>query len=171
MSKAQSGMVSLERMTRERFHELYRDFIFDPCMFMDISLCEKCNARGYDKTEVDARFDKHAGDDSCLPFAVMLKGKIIGEVVIKHIDREKKQCELGIHLQNDAVKGKGYGTEAERLAIAYAINELSMERILADSIIKNTRSQHILEKLGFRQTGESNGFKQYELRKTDLKQE
>ena len=50
-----------------------------------------------------------------------------------------------IHLQNDAVKNKGYGTQAERLAIAYAFDALGVDHILADSVEKNRRSQHVLE--------------------------
>lgn len=39
--------------------------------------------------------------------------------------------------------------------------------IFAESLVKNARSQHILEKLGFRYLGEEEGFKQYRLEKKD----
>ena len=42
-----------------------------------------------------------------------------------------------------------------------------MEHIFAESLVKNARSQHILEKLGFRYLGEEEGFKQYRLEKKD----
>ncbi|MBQ5868939.1 MAG: GNAT family N-acetyltransferase, partial [Lachnospiraceae bacterium] len=50
---------------------------------------------------------------------------------------------------NDKFKGKGYGTKAEQLAIAYAFDELKMKKVNADVIHKNKRSQHVLEKVGF----------------------
>ncbi|MBQ2178045.1 MAG: GNAT family N-acetyltransferase, partial [Oscillospiraceae bacterium] len=56
---------------------------------------------------------------------------------------------------------------AERLAIRYAFDELGMERILANCIEKNTRSQHVLEKLGFALLGEEEGFKKYRLERKE----
>ena len=56
---------------------------------------------------------------------------------------------MSIHLQNDAVKNKGYGTSAEKLALEYSVKVLGMKTVLADALIKNKRSQHVLEKVGF----------------------
>lgn len=44
-------------------------------------------------------------------------------------------------MQNDAVKDKGYGTQAERLAVKYAFDQLGMVAVNADTVLKNTRSQ------------------------------
>ena len=52
------------------------------------------------------------------------------------------------YLQNDSVKGRGYGTAAERLALKYAFDTLGMDAVNADTVIKNTRSQHVLEEKG-----------------------
>lgn len=52
-----------------------------------------------------------------------LGGSPIGEVQLKEINHEQNECTLSIHMQNDEVKGKGYGTEAERLAIQYAFED------------------------------------------------
>lgn len=92
---------------------------------------------------------------------MLLASDVIGELSLKHIDFEKKECELSIHLQNDAVKNKGYGSAAERLALVYAFENLGMESVLADSVLKNTRSQHVLEKVGFVQIGADDTFKYY----------
>ena len=75
---------------------------------------------------------------------------------------------MGIHLQNDAVKGKGYGTQAERLILQYAFEELGMVAVNADAALKNTRSQHVLEKVGFRYTHEDDTFKYYRCERVDL---
>ena len=66
-------------------------------------------------------------------------------------------------MQNDAVKGKDYGTQAERLAVQYAFEKLRMAVIHADAVLKNTRSQHVLEKVGFRFVGEDEMFKYYRM--------
>ena len=57
---------------------------------------------------------------------------------------------MGIHMRNDSVKGRGYGTWAEQMALKYAFDMLGMEAVNADAVLKNTRSQHVLEKAGFR---------------------
>ena len=84
----------------------------------------------------------------------------------KQIDMDKRECTLSIHMQNDSFKGKGYGTEAENLAIKYAFDELGMVAVNADTVVKNTRSQHILEKIGFQFLKEDGYFRYYRLDKT-----
>lgn len=153
--------IELLPMTRARMHELYRKFAFDPDTFMDMELFEEYKHYVYDPQKVDARFERRKSEGNNRFFAIMLSGAVIGEVSLRHIDAVKKECELGIHLQNDSVKNRGYGTQAERLAIRYAFDELGMDRILANSIVKNTRSQHVLKKLGFTYAGEGVGFKKY----------
>ena len=153
-------------MTRELFHELYRAFRFDPMLFTDMALYEKVSARPFTPEEIEARFSSRFSREGTVTLAVMRDDEVIGEVVIKHIDPGKKQCEFGIHLRDDSVKGQGFGTEAERLTIEHVFNELGMEILLADCIVKNTRSRHILEKLGFDFTGEKDGFRYYRLEKS-----
>lgn len=153
--------IELYPMTREQMHELYRGFCTDPDIFMDMALYEKHKDYKYDAQKVDSLFDMRSKEEGSIAFAVMLHNKVIGEIGLRHIDVEKKECELSIHLQNDSVKNKGYGTQAEQLAIRYAFDYLGMERILADSITKNTRSQHVLEKLGFVYQYEKAGFNCY----------
>ena len=79
----------------------------------------------------------------------------------KAIDRNKRECTLSIHLQNDSVKGRGYGTQAERLAVRYAFEQLGMQAVNADAVISNTRSQHVLEKVGFQLVREDGAFRYY----------
>ena len=100
----------------------------------------------YDEVAVNRYFDAKGQDASRRLFAIML-----GE------------CTLSIHMQNDAVKGKGYGTQAERLAVKIAFDELGMAAVNADTVMKNTRSQHVLEKAGFRFVGEDGTFKYYRI--------
>lgn len=69
---------------------------------------------------------------------------------------------LSIHLIDDSVKGKGFGTEAERLLIKYAIEDLGLHTIYADAIHRNNRSKHILEKLGFKHIYDDEDLAYYE---------
>ena len=68
---------------------------------------------------------------------------------------------MGISLQHDGYKNKGYGTKAESLALNYAFAELGMETVFADALINNRRSQHVLEKVGFMKTHQDDSFQYY----------
>ena len=144
-------------MTRALCHEFYKSFENDPDIFMDMNLFSEYK---YDKDAVDGYFDSKQTSDRVL-LAIMRDDTVIGELQLKNIDYSKKECTLSIHMQNNAVKGHGYGTYAEKLALRYAFETLDMTAVNADVITKNTRSSHVLEKIGFEYIKEENGFKYY----------
>ena len=149
--------ITLCVMTRALCHALFRDWENDPDIYMDM---DRFTAYQYDKSAVDRYFDVKQ-DPSRVLLAIMKDGAPIGEIQLKKIDQERKECTLSIHMQNDAVKGHGYGTYAERLAVQYALDVLGMTAVNADAIVKNKRSQHVLEKAGFQYVKEENGFRYY----------
>ena len=149
--------IALCIMTRELCHELYKDWENDPAIYMDMDLFAQYK---YDENAVNRYFDSKQNSSRVL-FAIMKDGRPIGELQLKQIDYENKECTLSIHMQNDTVKGYGYGTRAEQLALQYAFDTLGMVAVNADTVIKNTRSQHVLEKVGFKYVKEEGGFKYY----------
>ena len=146
-------MVSLKPMTRQMCHEFYQSFQNDPAIGHYYEYV-------YTPEIADRYFDSNSVADRKL-FAIMVGDRIVGECKLKNIDLQKRECSMGIHLQNDSVKEKGYGTQAERLILQYAFEELGMLVVNADAALKNTRSQHVLEKVGFRYTHEDDTFKYY----------
>lgn len=157
-----NNKVSLCYMTRKLCHELYKSWENDAAIYMDMSMFKEYV---YNKEAVDRYFDSKQ-DASRRIFAIMLEGRPIGEIQLKQIDMEKRVCTLSIHMQNDSFKGKGYGTEAEKLAIQYAFDEMGMKAVNADTVVKNVRSQHILDKIGFEFLKEEGDFRYYRLEKS-----
>lgn len=155
--------ISLRVMTRELCHALYKDWENDPAIYADKSLFAPYR---YSVEAVDRYFDARQ-EPSRVLFAVMRDGRPVGEVQLKRIDRERGTCTLSIHMQNDAVKGRGYCTAAERLAVRYAFEVLGLDTVEADAVAGNTRSQHVLEKAGFRFVGEADGFRYYRRTRED----
>ena len=153
--------ISLCVMTRALCHELFKGWANDPDIYIDMA---QFTAYQYDEAAVDRYFDAKQNSSRVL-LAIMKGNTPIGEIQLKQIDRERKECTLSIHMQNDAVKGRGYGTCAERLAVQYAFEMLDLEAVNADTIAKNKRSQHVLEKVGFQYIKEENGFKFYRFRR------
>ncbi len=149
--------LTLVPMTDELHHAFYRGYENEPDLYMDES---KCPHFVYTPQWVEAYIARQK-EKGRLVFAVLEDSRPVGEVVLKNIDRDKKECAFGIVLQNDSVKNRGIGTQAEKLMVDYAIDRLGMETVYADAILKNKRSQHVLQKVGFVQTGADDTFLYY----------
>ena len=102
----------------------------------------------YDKAKVDAYIQKQI-DLKRLPFAIMYGDEIVGELKIYDIVKSESAI-LGITVKNKNYKDRGFGTQAEQLAIEYVFKQLDIPVLYADAVLTNTRSQHVLEKVGFR---------------------
>lgn len=151
--------IRLEKMTLPLSQAYYQRLQQAPELFEDPAAMTPFR---YDPAWVEARFAAGQTPDR-LSFAVMRGDEVIGEAVLKRIDKEKKSCELGICLVNDSVKNRGYGTEAERLAVRYAFETMGLDTVFADSLLGNTRGQHVLQKAGFRYVNEDEHFRYYRI--------
>ncbi len=149
--------ICLSIMTQELCRRFFEGFVYDPDLFMDMS---NFKTYVYSPELADAHWQKQV-DLGRVHLAIMLEDVPIGEIVLKNIDCSKSCCTLGIHLQNDSRKNRGYGTEAEIQALEYAFDKIGLQTVYADAILKNGRSQHVLEKAGFRETDRDDAFIYY----------
>lgn len=156
-------MIELRAMTRQLCHEFYREYENDTDLFMDMS---KFFTYQYDEEKVNKYYDSQQRRNRIV-LTIIHSGKSVGQLTLKNIDYNKKECTLSIILQNNSVKGRGIGTLAEKLALEYAFNEINMEVVNADTVIKNKRSQHVLEKVGFKLIRENEMFKYYQYSRED----
>ena len=134
-------MISLEMYTLEKCHEFWKEYISDYDMWKEDYI--------YDKEKVDKYYNTKVTDKSRKFFAICYEGKIVGEVQLKYIDLKHKHGTMSIHFSKNSYKNRGWGTEAEQLIIKYAFEKLRLNTIYADTVIRNTRSQHVLKKNGF----------------------
>lgn len=137
----QGKNISLETYTKERCHEFWSKYITDYDMWEEDYV--------YDKEKVDKYYEIKVTDKSRRFFAVCHNGKTVGEIQLKYIDFKRKCGTMSIHFSNDAYKNHGWGTEAEQLMIKYGFEKLGLNTIYADTVHRNKRSQHVLEKNGF----------------------
>ena len=149
--------ISLCFMTRELCHLFFRDFETDASVFEDES---QVKPYAYSVESAD-RFYERKQISGRVELVALMDGRAIGHVQLKNIDKEKRECEFGFHMQNDSVKGLGYGTQIARLALEYAFENLDVDSVYAYTLQKNTRSQRVLEKVGFRFLGEKDAKKYY----------
>ena len=153
--------IRLVKMTKPLCREFQKNFEHDPMLFADMS---RYRPFIYDEEACDAYVERYVALGR-VHFAIMLGDKPIGELILKNIDYHNQCCELGICLQNDQYKNKGYGTQAEKLGLNFAFQDMQMKTVFADVIHKNLRSQHVLEKIGFVKTHTSDMFIHYRLDK------
>ncbi|WCR28131.1 GNAT family N-acetyltransferase [Paenibacillus thiaminolyticus] len=80
-------------------------------------------------------------------------GQIIGEIMLTEVVRYNLQsCWIGYFLDKEQ-NGKGYMTEAVKLVVNYAFQELDLHRIEAGVMPHNTGSLKVLLKAGFHKEG------------------
>lgn len=73
----------------------------------------------------------------------------VGVVYLQNFEEENKKAESGIFLGE--VYGKGIGTQAYKLLLDYAFNELGMHKVVARVLAGNTASVRLHEKSGYKQ--------------------
>ena len=150
--------VYLLPMTAEMYHAYFKEYQNDLDLYIDKSSYALYT---YEKETVD-RYIQRQIDLKRKVFAIMHHEEIVGEIVIKNIV-EHECATMGIAMKNTAYKDRGFGTQAERLVIQYVFHELDIPVLYADSILSNTRSQHVLEKVGFKFIKEEGDFRYYRI--------
>ena len=87
-------------------------------------------------------------------------GELVGDCSLS-FDDGFQEWELSYGFRRDRWS-RGYATEAGEACVRYGFEVLGVEKIVADVDPQNPASAHVLEKLGFRQTGVVDGKLFYE---------
>lgn len=73
----------------------------------------------------------------------------VGSVYLRDIDRKMRHAEYGIFIGEDDAVGKGYGTRAAGLILAFAFEELGLEKVFLRVFEDNAGARKSYEKAGF----------------------
>ncbi|MEU6638549.1 GNAT family N-acetyltransferase [Streptomyces rochei] len=87
-----------------------------------------------------------------LDLAVTADGEVLGEVVLHAWVPEERSCTFRT-LIGARGRGRGIGTEATRLIVGYAFEELGLHRVQLDAYAFNDRALRVYEKVGFVREG------------------
>lgn len=126
-----------------------------PAMFASLSDEETMRLTGTQENFTFEQVENHcrrvAEADDRADFAITLKdaGDYIGEVVLNEIDDRNRTASFRIALAGKKWFGRGFGTEATRLILAYGFKTLNLHRIELEVYDFNPRAQHVYEKVGF----------------------
>lgn len=150
--------ITLKPMTGEMYHRFFQEYENDMDLYLDKNDYFEYI---YEKSKVDAYIQRQI-DRNRQPFAIMYGDEMVGELKLYDIVIGKSAT-LGITMKNRNYKDKGFGTRAEQLAIEYVFYRLDIPVLYADCILSNTRSQHVLEKVGFQLMHTDNQRKYYQI--------
>src|SRR5690606_31694104 len=106
------------------------------------------------------RYDSDREAGIALPLFVCHKssGRILGGATLNSIRRGASECcSLG-YWMGEQHAGKGLMSDAIRSLLPHVFDRMRLHRIEAACIPDNTRSQRLLEKVGFRREGYLNGY-------------
>ena len=105
-----------------------------------------------------------------LAFAIRLldSEEIIGTIGLDEIEWSNRVAGLGIGIGNPKNWGKGYGTEATKLLIDYAFNDLNLFRIQLTVFDFNSRAIALYEGMGFKKEGTFREFLERDGKRHDM---
>jgi RimJ/RimL family protein N-acetyltransferase len=89
------------------------------------------------------------GDVIALAAVVKETAVVIGDFILQWVSQEHAQGEIGYIVHPDH-QGHGYATEASRVFLRLAFEDLNLHRVVGRIEARNTASARVLEKLGMR---------------------
>jgi RimJ/RimL family protein N-acetyltransferase len=100
-------------------------------------------------------FSRSALDGSRKEFMICLTedGEPIGFTSLKNIDRINSKAEISMLIGRKDCWGHGYAKEARKLILAYAFNELGMNKVYTFNWVKNEKIIGLNKRLGFKLEG------------------
>ncbi|GEN45529.1 GNAT family N-acetyltransferase [Alkalibacillus haloalkaliphilus] len=100
-------------------------------------------------------FERIKDDDTRYDFAICLSAdeQIIGDLAILDIEKVHQKAGFRIALHKPEYFGKGFGTQAVKLALQYAFETLKLNRLQLEVYSHNPRAIQTYEKVGFTQEG------------------
>jgi len=101
--------------------------------------------------EVEMWYRQVAGDP--LHWIIALEERCIGTARLHNLDRQNRRARYAIGIFDPACWGQGYGTEATRLVLRYAFEELKLHRVDLRVLEFNHRAIACYEKCGFVREG------------------
>lgn len=109
-------------------------------------------------TEAFAAPDRQgAAPDYNFRIRTLADDALIGFVALHSFEWSNGVARLSIGIGDPAYWGKGYGTDALRIVLRYAFDELNLYRVGLDVIAYNTRAIRAYEKVGFTREGAIRG--------------
>ncbi len=109
------------------------------------------------KEWIEKKAEKDPPDEYPFSIYTLEEDRLIGEIGLDGIKWNHGEAFVGIGLGERDCWGKGYGTDAMRLILGFAFNELNLHRVSLTVFEYNTRAIRTYEKIGFVHEGQNRG--------------
>jgi RimJ/RimL family protein N-acetyltransferase len=93
------------------------------------------------------------GDTVIFGIRTIADDELVGSCQLHGIDPRDRSAELQIRVGERSAWGRGYGTEAVRMLVAYGFAELGLSRVQLHAFATNERALRVYERVGFRREG------------------
>lgn len=93
--------------------------------------------------------ERHGRDEYHFVICLLADGEPIGVTSLFDLDRANGQAGFGIVIGDEAMRGRGYGTDALDAIVDFGFGELRLERIWLDVFTDNAPAIRSYEKAGF----------------------
>ena len=119
----------------------------------EISFRKWCADR-YESYPINADdMNKHYSDfdelDTFFPMTAIDDSGVVGHLIMRFIDEEKKILRFGFVIVDDTKRGKGYGKELLQLAVKYSFEILKVEKITLGVFENNAPAYWCYKAVGF----------------------
>lgn len=107
------------------------------------------------KTAFKQKFEQRINEpkDEMKYFALDYESQFVGVLQLAEIDHFEKRAAISIFLGLKELWGRGIGSTALRLLLDYAFTVQGLERVYSHVYGFNTRSQRLMEHVGFQREG------------------
>lgn len=108
--------------------------------------------------DINNKYLKNNGDcmepDNFYPLVAFDDSGVVGHLILRYTDAEKKIIRFGFVIVDDTKRGKGYGKQMLILAIKYAFDIFGAEKITLGVFDNNEPAYFCYKAAGFMENGE-----------------
>ena len=107
--------------------------------------------------DINKKYLENNGDcveeDNFYPFTAFDENGVVGHLILRFVDEEKKILRVGFVIIDDSKRGKGYGKEMLRLALKYAFDILKAQKVTLGVFENNLSALRCYKSVGFVEVG------------------
>lgn len=93
-------------------------------------------------------------NDNFYPFTAFDENGVVGHLILRYTDAEKKVIRFGFVIVDDTQRGRGYGKKMLTLAIRYAFDIFGAEKVTLGVFDNNEPAYRCYKAAGFQENGE-----------------
>jgi RimJ/RimL family protein N-acetyltransferase len=143
-------LVKLTAVNKEKIAEMWAKWNIDSDY---TRLLDTGPSYLYPQKQIESWIDEL--DDGLSEFAIQAiqEDKVIGDIGLGDFDHLAGTAWVGIGVGDPDFRGKGYGTDAMKIILRYAFEELNLHRVNLSVFEFNKRAIRSYEKCGFKYEG------------------